>query len=120
MSTSKRIVLWVLTALLAALFLFAGGMKLIKRTETIQAFAQFGYAAWFAMFIGVSEVCGAIGLLIPRLAALAAACLSINMIGALFSMATHHQNPQSAGPLIILALSIIVLRLRLTAARLSS
>lgn len=117
MTKGKLILLWFLTCLLAALFLFAGGFKLIKRAETIQAFAQFGYAAWFTLFIGVCETLGAIGLLIPRLAVFAAAGLSVIMVGAVFTMAIHHQIPIAVTNLVILALLIIVARLRLAVVR---
>lgn len=108
MSKGKKIALWVVTCLLAALFLFAGGSKLADRAKAGQMFVEVGYAAWFAIFIGVCEVLGAIGLLIPRLAGLAATGLSIIMVGAFVTLATHHQLNNAAGPLIPLALLLFV------------
>jgi hypothetical protein len=79
--------LWILQALLAALFLFAGGTKLILPIEAMtQGIALPG---WFLRFIGVCEILGAIGLIVPGvlrirpgLTPLAAAGLVIIMIGA--------------------------------------
>ena len=68
-------ILWVIQVLLSALFLFAGSMKLAMPIDSL-----FGLA--FFKFIGVAEVLGAIGLLIPRLTSLAAAGLAIIMVGA--------------------------------------
>src|SRR5687768_14518170 len=86
---SKKIgaLLWTLQGLLAALFLFAGGMKLIVPLETLVA--QSAMPGWFLLFIGVAEVLGGLGLILPglvriqtRLTPLAAAGLVIIMFGA--------------------------------------
>jgi hypothetical protein len=80
------VALWVVQGLLAALFLFAGGMKLVMPSE---ALAQSGLPAAFLKFIGLAEALGAIGLILPGLlrirpglTPLAAAGLVIIMIGA--------------------------------------
>lgn len=117
MSKGKLIALWVVSCLLSALFLFAGGMKLLMPAQVKPMFVQFGYAAWFATFIGVCETLGGIGLLIPRLAALAAAGLSVIMMGAFYTLASHHVYNEVATPLVTLVLLIVVCYARLKAAR---
>jgi len=79
--------LWATQALLAALFLFAGGMKLILPAEALVGPVSMPVA--FIRFIGVCEVLGALGLVLPGLlhirtdlTPLAAAGLVIIMIGA--------------------------------------
>ena len=79
--------LWVVQALLAGLFLFAGGMKLVLPLEALNG--PIALPGPFLRFIGVAEVLGAIGLIVPRLTRirpmltpLAAAGLVIIMIGA--------------------------------------
>jgi uncharacterized membrane protein YphA (DoxX/SURF4 family) len=81
--------LWIIQALLAALFLFAGGMKLVMPIEDIIKQMPLPLPGWFVRFTGVVEVLGGIGLVLPwllrikpRLTALAAAGLVIVMIGA--------------------------------------
>jgi len=93
-STSKRLnaALWIVQSLLAALFAFAGSTKLILPIDVLTSMGspnQILLPAWFIRFIGIAEVLGAIGLILPRLlmirpqlTALAAACLVIIMIGA--------------------------------------
>jgi uncharacterized membrane protein YphA (DoxX/SURF4 family) len=108
MSKGKKIALWIVSILLAALFLFAGLSKLLALDKAKQMFAQMGYAPWFATFIGVCETLGGLGVLIPRLAGLAAAGLSIIMVGAFYTVVTHHQIPESGIPLATLALLIWV------------
>src|SRR5919198_1527405 len=79
--------LWVVQGLLALLFLFAGGMKLVLPLEAMQG--PVVLPGPFLRFIGVAEVLGALGLILPGLlrlrpglTPLAAAGLVIIMMGA--------------------------------------
>ncbi len=108
MSKGKKIALWVVSILLAAMFVVSGAPKLLQPDKVKPMFVQYGYAAWFATFIGVCEVLGGIGLLVPRLAALAAAGLSIIMAGAVYTHASHQEYSHAGIPLVLLALLIAV------------
>ena len=57
--------LWVLQGLLAALFLFAGGFKLV--TPIAAMTEQVPLPGLFLRFIGLAEVAGALGLILPGL-----------------------------------------------------
>lgn len=79
--------LWSVQGLLALIFLFTGGMKLILPLEVLTE--QFPLPGLFVRFIGVAEVFGAFGLILPgllrirvNLTPLAAAGLVIIMVGA--------------------------------------
>ena len=79
--------LWLGQGVLALLFLFAGGVKLVLPLE--QMAGPIPLPGVFLRFIGVAEVLGAIGLILPGLlrirpglTPLAAAGLVIIMIGA--------------------------------------
>jgi uncharacterized membrane protein YphA (DoxX/SURF4 family) len=84
--------LWIVQALLALLFLFAGGMKLVIPPDVLASMGspnQIPLSGWFVRFVGVAEVLGALGLLLPGLlrvkpwlTPLAAAGLVVIMIGA--------------------------------------
>jgi uncharacterized membrane protein YphA (DoxX/SURF4 family) len=83
----SEVLLWSVQGLLAALFLFAGGMKLVMPIEMMKGPVEL--PGLFLRFIGVCEVLGAIGLLLPELlrikrmlTPLAAAGLVIIMVGA--------------------------------------
>ena len=85
--TNNR-VLWVIQSLLALLFLFAGGAKLVMPAAQLTQQTPMLSAA-FLRFVGVCEVLGGLGLILPwllrvqpRLTPLAAACLVVIMIGA--------------------------------------
>jgi putative oxidoreductase len=106
MSKGKTIALWAISILLAAMFLFSGGVKLLNPEQAKPMFVKYGYAAWFATFIGACEALGAIGLLIPRLASLAAAGLTIIMAGAVYTHLTHQENSHALVPLVLMLLLI--------------
>ena len=79
--------LWIVQGLLALVFLFAGGMKLVLPLE--QLTGPVPLPGLFVRFIGVAEVLGALGLILPGLLGirpgltpLAAVGLVIIMIGA--------------------------------------
>jgi uncharacterized membrane protein YphA (DoxX/SURF4 family) len=81
-------VLWTIQVLLAALFLFAGVMKFVMPVAEMTK--QMPLPGWFLWFIGVAEVLGGLGLILPsllrlkpHLTPLAAAGLVVIMIGAI-------------------------------------
>ena len=84
--------LWIVQVLLALLFLFAGGMKLVVPPDVLAKMGspnQIPLPGLFVRFIGVAEVLGALGLILPGLlrikpwlTPLAAAGLVVIMIGA--------------------------------------
>lgn len=90
---SKNTVLWIVQGLLAVMFLFAGGSKLAmsaaQMTEQAKAVGGWQPPMAFIRFIGVCELLGGIGVVVPWLTGirplltpLAAAGLVIIMIGA--------------------------------------
>lgn len=65
--SSKRIniAIWTVQVLLAALFLFAGGFKLVAPIAEMTK--QMPLPGFFLRFIGVVEFAGALGLILPSL-----------------------------------------------------
>ncbi|HYW70564.1 MAG TPA: DoxX family protein [Pyrinomonadaceae bacterium] len=84
-----NILLWIIQSLLSLLFLFAGVMKFIMPVADMNKGAPTPMPGWFLHFIGVCEILGAIGLILPLLlrikpglTPLAAAGLGIITLGA--------------------------------------
>ena len=85
-----NIALWIIQVLLALLFLFAGAMKFIMPVEEMTKQMPIALPGLFVRFIGVCEVLGGLGLILPMLlrikpwlTPIAAAGLVIIMIGAM-------------------------------------
>jgi len=81
--------LWIIQVLLALVFLFAGGAKLVMSVAEMNAGSPMPLPGPFLRFIGAAEIAGALGLILPGalrirpgLTPLAAAGLTIVMIGA--------------------------------------
>jgi DoxX-like family len=81
--------LWIVQILLALVFAFAGGIKLVVPPDVLQEQMQLSLPDVFIRFIGVAEVLGAVGLILPGLlrirpdlTPLAAAGLVTVMLGA--------------------------------------
>ena len=84
--------LWVIQVLVGLLFIFAGGSKLVMAADQLQqmqAGQALTFSAAFLRFIGVCELLGGLGLILPGLlriqpglTALAAAGLIVIMVGA--------------------------------------
>ena len=81
--------LWFVQALLALVFLFAGGTKLALPVEALTTQMALPLPGPFLRFLGAAEVLGALGLILPGLlrvrlglTPLAAAGLVVIMVGA--------------------------------------
>jgi hypothetical protein len=81
--------LWTVQVLLAVAFAVAGGIKLALPIDVLQAQMQLSLPGVFIRFIGVAEVLGALGLILPgvlrthpHLTSMAAAGLATLMLGA--------------------------------------
>ena len=115
MSTNRKTAatLWTIQGILALLFLFAGGMKLVTPIEALAA--QSHLSGEFMRFIGVCEVLGAIGLVLPGLTRirtdltpLAAAGLVIIMIGATVTTLVVGPVPGAVVPFVVGLLATFV------------
>jgi uncharacterized membrane protein YphA (DoxX/SURF4 family) len=86
------VLLWAVQIPLAVLFVAVAVPKLKGGHQSVQEFGLIGAGQWLRYFVGTAELAGAIGLLTPWLAGLAAAGLAADMVGATIINATvlHH------------------------------
>ncbi|HEY6271917.1 MAG TPA: DoxX family protein [Terriglobales bacterium] len=117
MSKARKIALWIVSILVATMFLLTGSFGLLFPGKVHEGFVHYGYSAWFGTFIAACELLGGIGLLVPRLAAVAATGLSIIMVGAFFTHVSHHEYSYTPGPLVLLILLLVVIYMRVKEVR---
>ena len=113
-----NILLWIVQILLALLFLFAGGTKLIIPADKLMEMGspnQVVLPALFIKFIGLVEVLGGLGLVLPGLlrikkglTPLAAIGLTIVMIGAVIITIAGDGIKLAITPFIVLLLCVFV------------
>ena len=111
--------LWIVARLLAAVYLFSGAVKLFVPKEKLAAFPGGGWVEDFSAgtvkSIGVLEVLGALGLILPTalgiavvLVPLAAAGLALLMVGAVITRLRRHETKAMVADLVYLALAAFV------------
>jgi hypothetical protein len=123
-SKGLRIGLWIAQGLLALAFLGAGVMKL---TAPIEALAQMGIPGGLARFIGLAEVAGALGVILPAatrvkpwLTPLAAVGLTTVMVLAAGFHIMRGEASHLGAPLVLGALAAFVAWGRATRARIAA
>jgi uncharacterized membrane protein YphA (DoxX/SURF4 family) len=110
--------LWIIQVLLALMFLFAGGTKLLLPLDVLTSMDspnQVQLPGLFIRFIGVVEVLGALGLVLPGLlrikpglTPLAAAGLVIVMVGAVAVTLASGEVAPALFPLVVGLLAAFV------------
>ena len=114
-----NIVLWAVAGVLALVFFAAGAMKLIQSKEKLTADPNMAWIEQFSpgmiKLIGLLEVLGAIGLILPVVPGiapvfvpLAAVGLVLLMIGATITHARRKENQAVAMNVVLLILSAVV------------
>ena len=109
------VILWILQVLLALLFIFAGVMKFVMSVEEMNQQAPVVLPGLFLHFIGICEVLGALGLILPsllriqpRLTPLAAVGLAMITAGATVIGLLGPMKVAAAFPFIVCLLCLFV------------
>jgi uncharacterized membrane protein YphA (DoxX/SURF4 family) len=89
LSRAAPTAVWVLRALVAALFLFAAFMKLTSQPMMVEEFELVGLGQWFRYLTGALEAAGALALLVPAVSSLGAALLLAVDAGAFVAQVTR-------------------------------
>ena len=114
-----NIALWVAQVFLAAMFLFAGYAKTFNAPEVLASEMGMGWAlsfpAWFVLFLGIAELLGGIGVILPAatrilpwLTPLAAVGFAVVQVAAMILHATRGEFAVLPFNVLLLAASLFV------------
>jgi uncharacterized membrane protein YphA (DoxX/SURF4 family) len=101
-----NVALWIVQGLLAALFLFAGVMKLVVSLDAMQGPVPLPGA--FLRFIGVAETLGGLGLLLPGLLRIAPWLTPLAALGLVVIMAGATAVTLAGGDLLTSLVPLVV------------
>jgi len=104
------VALWVTQIVLAAMFLFAGGSKLVGAPAMVDLFAAIGLGQWFRYVTGAIEVSAAVALLIPSAALFGAMLVIPTMLGAAATNLFLSQSPLVPFVLLLAATAVAWVR----------
>jgi uncharacterized membrane protein YphA (DoxX/SURF4 family) len=112
-----NIVLWIVQALLALAFLGAGILKATQPLDKLKVQMKWveHSAVWFVRFVGIVEILGALGLILPALTHIlswltptAAVGLVLTMIGAAYVHIKEKDFKGLSAPIVLLILSLLI------------
>lgn len=114
---AMNIVLWIVAGLLAVVFLAAGSMKLFQPKDKLESSQGWvaDFRPWAVKAIGVVEVLGALGLILPAvtrivpiLVPIAAAGLALLMVGAMITHLRRGEKQMVIVNVVLAALAVFV------------
>lgn len=113
-SKGMTIAVWVVSALLATLYVETGTKKVLPdvrgtQETTVLHFRAWGYSDGFRVFIGSAELAGAAGLLLPPLTTIATVAFVPIMLGATHNHIKHKEGAGAAMvPMVAMSLLFFV------------
>lgn len=112
------IALWVASGILAAVMVIAGLTKTLRSKDQIHASGMTyveDFPAWFIRALGIAEVLGAVGLILPGLLGIApivvpiaAICVGLTMVGAFVTHLRRGETSKLAMPIILVLVAAFV------------
>jgi uncharacterized membrane protein YphA (DoxX/SURF4 family) len=114
LARNRHRALWALQISVGVFFVVASAApKLVGEATAVRTFEDMGAPTWFRYFIGLVELAGGAGLLVPRLARPAAVGLALLMVGAAFTQAVIlHGGALVITPIVLFVLVVIIARAR--------
>jgi len=106
----RRAAVWVCAIFLAVAFVAVGISKLegASAVRWTERFRQWGYPANAQYVVGVFEILGGLGVLIPRWRRAASLTLGVLMMGALCTHVVNAELPRVIPPLVLGGLALLI------------
>jgi uncharacterized membrane protein YphA (DoxX/SURF4 family) len=79
----KKVIIWAVTIFLGLVFVMSGANKLTSQAAWQDRFVnEWGLPSWLVPLVGLAEILGGLGLMLPRLAVYGGSILVLVMLGA--------------------------------------
>ncbi len=108
---AKSIFSWVVSFLIAGIFMMAGVTKVVGQKTQVEQFESWGYPHYFTYVVGVIELAIASTLLFPKLKYFGALGAIVVMLGAIITLIINNQTHMVIAPIIVLLLAILQLQI---------
>lgn len=103
---------WLLTILLAIVFLFTGWGQAVASPSFVSMWSAFGYPHWFMILTGVLEIVAVVLLIAPRTIWYGGILLGVIMFCGLITHLTHGEPSYAPLPIVLGILSVAAAALR--------
>jgi uncharacterized membrane protein YphA (DoxX/SURF4 family) len=79
----KKVIIWAVTIFLGLVFVMSGANKLTSPAAWQERFVnEWGLPSWLVPLVGLAEILGGVGLMLPKLAVYGGSILVLVMLGA--------------------------------------
>lgn len=96
-------------AIVTLVMVMGGVMKLSGNPVATASFTTLGLPAFFATFIGICELAGAIGIWLTKTSRLAAIGIALIMVGAIYYHVVHTPIAEGIPALVVLACCALIM-----------
>lgn len=107
-----KYVAWIAMALVTLVMVAGGASKLTGNEMALSSFETLGLPSWFAMFIGLAEIAGGLGIWLRRTSVLAALGIAVIMLGAIYYHVVHTPIEQAVPAFVVLLCCVLVISRR--------
>ena len=105
-SKAKNIGFWIISILGALPFIGAGLSKLSSQPMMVAEFTHWGFPLWFMTFTGITEIVGAILLIVPKSRVYGGILLFVTMFVALIVHIVNGEISAAIAPIILAILPV--------------
>ena len=104
----RNSITWLLSLVLAVVFVVVGLANLTLQPHMVQRFESYGYPVWFLALTGAFEIFGAALVLVPRTAYIGAGLLAAITCGAFISLMANGHTSGITAPISLFLLALVV------------
>ncbi|MFT4565753.1 MAG: hypothetical protein ACI9FN_000706 [Saprospiraceae bacterium] len=107
--TQEKIIYWVSTGLMCALFAFSAGMYFLNYDQIVEVFGQLGFPAWVVYPLAIVKVLGIVAILSKQSKMLKEWAYAGFFFDAFFAFGAHHYAQDGEGVPAIIGIVLVII-----------